>query len=144
MDLPMWSFTAPGQPITTNHAYKTGKMAVKRHGRPVLNEDMTQRYINRPILTDEAAAWRTTVQTFARLAKPTHWKPGDQQLQVLLDLRTVAPVDADGTFKLILDGLKRAIEYDDRYFLPCARTNQSGRKLNDACVIVTVIGGTIG
>jgi hypothetical protein len=132
-----FSFTAPGQPVTTNHGYKTGRVPVKRGGRPVLTEDMTQRYINRPILTDEAIAWRGTVEMMARLAKPSRWVPTGQ-LRVLLDFRVAHYVDADGCFKFILDGLKRAIDYDDRYFLPCARSMESGRKLSEACVIVTV------
>ena len=132
-----WSFTVPGQPVTTNHAYRTGKMPVKRGGRQVMNADMTPKVIHRPVLTDEGKTWRDAVQTIAQISKPSRWRPSGQ-LRVIIDLRLADAQDADGSLKLILDGLKRAIDYDDKHFLPCVRSMESGRPLRDACVIVTV------
>lgn len=132
-----WSVTIPGQPVTFDMAYKTGKLALKRGGRPVLNEDMTQRYVHRPILTDEARGWRDTVEMLSRLAKPSRWTPTGQ-LRVEIDLRLAHDIDADNTLKLVLDGLARGINYNDRYFLPCVRSKTTGRKVSEACVIITV------
>lgn len=132
-----WSFTVPGQPVTFDHAYKTGKLALKRGGRPVFNEDMTQRFVHRPILTEEAKTWRDSIQMLARLAKPSRWKPSEQ-LAVTIDLRLAHDIDADNVLKLILDGLALGIDYNDRHFLPCVRSKTTGRTVAQACVIITV------
>lgn len=135
-----WTFTVPGQPVTTNHGYKTGLMAVKRGGRPVFNDDMSQKMIHRPILTDEARAWRDTVEMICRLACPKNYAAtvAGLQLRIIIDLRLAGSEDADGTEKFILDGIKRAIKVDDRWFLPCVRSMQMGRRPTEACAIITI------
>jgi len=103
----------------------------------VFNEDGSERTIHRPILTPEAKQWRDDVQLVAQTAKPSRWKPSGQ-LRIVIDLRLAQDIDADNVLKLILDGLARAIDYNDRHFLPCVQSKTSGRKPHEACVIVTV------
>jgi len=132
-----WSVTIPGQPVSWDAAYRTGRMPVKRGGRLVLNEDLTPRYINRPVLTDDARVWKETVFTLARLAKPSGWKP-EGQIRVLFDLRLAEDMDDDNACKLARDALAEAIGHDDRHFLACTRSKTVGRSLYAACVIITV------
>lgn len=144
-----WSFTVPGQPVSWDAAYRTGTMPVKRRGVAVLNEDMTPRMIRRPILTDEARAWRDAVVMLARLAKPSRWKPRGhlgraghsdtcQQIRLVVDLRLAADMDDDNALKLLRDGLAEAIDYDDIHFLTYTQSKTFGRSPYEACVIVTV------
>lgn len=145
-----WSFTVPGQPISWDAAYRTAKMPVKRGGVAVLNEDLSQRFIRRPILTTEARDWRDMVVMLARLAKPrgfhvtgcTRTRKGHsescQQLRLVFDLRLASDMDDDNALKLLRDGLAEALDYDDIHFLSETRSKTFGRKPFDACVIVTV------
>lgn len=132
-----WSVTIPGQPVSWDKAYKTGRVALRKAGQAVLNEDFTQRYVSRPVLTPEARTWKETVLTLCRLAKPSGFRP-EGQIRVLFDLRLATDMDDDNACKLARDSLAEAIGHDDRYFLACTRSKESGRTLRDACLIITV------
>lgn len=120
----------PGQPVSLDAAYRTGKVQITdRKGE--------QREIHRPILTDEAKRWRDDVQLLVQTAKPSKWKPAGQ-IRVVLDLYLAHPMDADNTLKLILDGIQRALDYDDANFLPSIRSMRAGYQLKNAHVDIEI------
>lgn len=145
-----WSFTVPGQPVSWDAAYRTGKMFVRRQGQQVLNADLTPKVIRRPVLTEDARAWRDAVIVLARMAKPSGWRPRGcsgtrkghdpecQQLRLIVDLRLASDMDDDNALKLLRDGLAEAIDYDDIHFLTYTQSKTFGRTPYNACVIVTV------
>jgi hypothetical protein len=120
-----WSVTIPGQPVSWDDAYITGKMPVKRRGVPVLNNDGSQKMIHRPILTDEARTWRDDVQLLVQNARPSRFKP-TRQIRVVIDLYLSNDIDCDNATKLVFDGIERAFDkpFNDRQILPCYRRKE--------------------
>jgi hypothetical protein len=112
-------------------------MPVSRRGTPVLDEDGKQRMIHRPVLTDAAKVWRNDVQLLCQNARPPRWKP-QGQIRVVIDLFLAHDMDCDNTGKLLLDGLAKAIEYDDIHFLVTYRSKEAGVPLRDARVVLTI------
>lgn len=112
-------------------------MPVSRHGKPVLNDDGSQRLINRPVKTEAAQQWQNDVQLLVQNAKPRGWAPTGQ-IRVTLDLHLSHPMDADNTVKLILDAVAKGIEYNDSNFLHCVRSMESGLRQRDARVELTI------
>ena len=116
----------PGQPVSVDHAYKTGSVwIVDRSGN--------RRSVRRPIITDEAVAWRDTVLTLVRLAKPSKWK-AEGQIRISIGLYLSRNIDDDNTLKLIYDGIAAALDRNDRDFVHCVIHKESGLKLKDAHV----------
>lgn len=133
-----WDVQIPGQPVSWDAAYITGKMPVKRRGVPVLDDEGNQKTIHRPILTKEAAAWRDTVQYIVQVTKPSKFKPTGQ-IRVIVDLFLSADLDCDNSTKLVFDGVERAFgkPFNDRQILPCYRTKEIVENPNHACVVLT-------
>lgn len=132
-----WGVTIPGQPISTNHAYRTGRMNVSRKGTPVLNADGTPKVIHRPVKTPEAQQYHDDVLLLARNAKPSRWEPVGQ-IRVVIDLFLTRDMDADGCLKVLLDGLADGIGVNDKMFLPTVRSKEAGVPLRDARVVLTI------
>jgi hypothetical protein len=110
----------PGQPVSVDHAYKTGQVWVT-------DRSGAQRQIRRPILTDEAKSWRRDVQLLVQNAKPSKWK-AEGQIRVTLDLYLFRNIDSDNTLKLIFDGVAAGIGLNDRDFLVCVRSKVLGER----------------
>ena len=130
-----WDCAIGGQPPSVNHTYKMGRLAVRRKGHPVLHEDGSQKFITRPVKTEEAKRYQQDAQLVLQAAKPSRWTPNGQ-LRVVFDLYLGRDEDADNVLKLLLDALSRAIDYDDKYFLPCINSKVSGERR--PYVLVTV------
>jgi hypothetical protein len=128
-----WAVTIPGQPISTNHAYRTGRMFVARRGVPVIGEDGRQRIIHRPVKTAEAQQYHDDVMRLVMVARPSRWRP-EGQIRVVIDLHLVNDMDADGCLKILLDGLADGMGVNDRTFLPTVRSKEAGLPPRDARV----------
>jgi hypothetical protein len=116
----------PGQPVSTNHAYKIGQVWIA-------DRSGGQRQIRRPIITNEAVAWRDTVLTLVRLAKPSKWK-ADGQIRIQMGFFLARDADTDNLKKMILDGIAAALDVNDSRFLTCDTGKESGLALKDAHV----------
>lgn len=116
----------PGQPVSLDHAYKTGQVWIT-------DRSGAQRQIRRPIITDEAVTWRNTVQMLVQNAKPSKWK-AEGQIRITLELYLATNIDADNVLKLVFDGIAAGLDLNDRDFLVCVRSKESGAKLKDAHV----------
>lgn len=114
-----WGVTIPGSPVSWDAAYRTGRMPVIRgKGIPVLDENGAQRYIHRPILTDEARRWRDDCQLLMQAACPSRFKPVGR-LRVRWKFYLTRIIDSDNLVKLPSDALAKAIGYDDKFFNHC-------------------------
>lgn len=132
-----WGVTIPGQPVSWDAAYITGRMPISRKGVPVVDDSGKQKYIHRPVLTDEAKVWRNGVQMLCQAARPSRWKP-EGQIRVVIELFLTHDMDCDNSGKLTLDGLAKAIDYDDIHFLVTYRSKEAGVPLRDARVVLTI------
>lgn len=118
-----WHVDLPGQPVSWDQAYVTGKMPVKRRGKPVFNADMTPRTIHRPVLTDAGRVWKQDVEMLVRMAKPSAFKPTGQ-IRLIVDLYLSHDMDDDNAMKLARDAAAKAIGVDDMRFLACTRIKE--------------------
>jgi hypothetical protein len=117
-----WYCTVPGRPVSLNKAYRTALVPVKRKGVPVLLPDGTPKLIHRPILTPEAERWRDACQMLMQAARPSAFRPVQPaRIRVRWTFYVTTLIDSDNLEKLPADGLKRAIDYDDRYFNQCVQ-----------------------
>ena len=131
-----WSVTIPGQPVSWDGAYRTGKMPVKSAGRPVFLPDGTPKMIHRPVLTAEAETWKNTVHLLVQAARPSRWAPAGQ-IRLLVELHLVRDMDDDNAMKLARDAAAKAIGHDDINFLVCTLSKEAGLPLRDARVVLT-------
>lgn len=118
-----WSVTIPGQPVSWDAAYITGRMPVKRRGVSVFNADGSQKTIHRPVMTDAGKTWKDDVQLLVQNAKPSKWKPTGQ-IRVIVDLYLSHDMDDDNAMKLTRDAAAKALGLDDIQFLVCTRTKE--------------------
>ena len=133
-----WSVTIPGQPVSWDAAYITGKMPVKRRGVPVLNGDGSPKMIHRPVLSREASQYRDDVQFLVQPARPSKFRPTGQ-IRVIVDLYLTDDIDCDNATKLVFDGVERAFgkPFNDRQILPCYRVKELVDHVRDARVELT-------
>ena len=117
-----WSVTIPGQPVSWDAAYRTGKMPVRRHGVDVY-VDGKPKTIHRPVMTDAGLVWKRDVQLLVQNAKPSKWKPAGQ-IRVIVDLYLSHDMDDDNAMKLTRDAAAKALDLDDIQFLVCTRTKE--------------------
>lgn len=119
-----WKVTIPGQPPSTNHAYRI----------------VTQRRGNAPYRTlaktPEAVAYQQAARLIVRAAKPSGWQP-DPQIRLRYRLFLAARQDADNSLKLLNDAIASALEVNDDRFLPCV-LSKDVVKPKDARVEVTI------
>jgi hypothetical protein len=113
----------PGQPVSWDAAYVTGKMPVKRRGTPMHNTDGSPRYIHRPVLTREGQQWKNDVQLLVQAAKPSAFHPAGQ-IRLIVDLYLAHDMDDDNAMKLTRDAAAKAIGVDDMRFLVCTRVKE--------------------
>ena len=125
-----WSFEIPGQPVSWNASYKIGvgyRAAYNRRGGE----------FRKIIKTNEAVTYTEMVTVIARQARPSSWKP-EGFIVVEFDYYLGRDVDCDNVMKLVNDGLKHAIEVDDRWYLPRAMSKQTGLRPSERRVVVRV------
>lgn len=115
----IWKFVVPGNAVSVNDAYRTGKMPLARKGKPVLGPDGSQRFIHRPILTDQAEQWRNDVQLIAQNARPKGWQWSGGRIRIVWRFHLTRLTDSDNLLKLACDGLSRAIGVNDKFFNHC-------------------------
>jgi len=119
-----WKVTIPGQPPSTNHAYRI----------------VTQRRGSAPYRTlaktPEAVAYQQAVRLIVRAAKPSWWYPEDQ-IRLRYRLYLANRQDADNSLKLLNDAIAAALDVNDDRFLPCVLSKEVV-KAKDACVEVTI------
>lgn len=130
-----WDAVIEGQPPSLNHIYQTRTRQVKRAGQPVFKADGSPAMQTYRALTAEAEAYRDGVQMILQTRRPSRWAPTGQ-IRVLLDLALGREIDDDNVLKLIYDALKEAISYDDKHFLHCIRTKETGHA--QPFVLITV------
>jgi hypothetical protein len=102
-----WTFTVPGQPISTNHAYKRASI---RLGDGSISKRMVK--------TREAEIFQDGVGLIARAAKPSGWTPL-RWIRVYYELFLGRDIDCDNIGKLPNDAIAAAIGVNDKIFLPC-------------------------
>jgi hypothetical protein len=151
-----WSVTIPGQPVSWDHAYITGRMPVRRKGVQLYREDGSPKMINRPIKTDAAAVWQRDVELVAQAAKPSGWPAVPcvhhtgrratacpaPQIRLTVDMILADDMDDDNALKLARDAFARAIDYDDIHFLVCTRSKEVTDDPRLASITITVDDNT--
>lgn len=130
-----WSVTVPGQPVSWDDAYRTGKMPVKRGGVPVLGADGNPRSIHRPIKTDRAAKYQDDVILVTKAARPSSWVTPTGQIYIVIGLFLTNDIDCDNSTKLALDGIAKAIGCNDRQFMPLYYVKETNVPLVQAKVV---------
>jgi len=136
-----WSVTIPGQPVSWDAAYTTGRMPVRRKGVQVYNTAGEAKYINRPIKTDAAAQYQRDVQLIVQAAKPSGWHP-EGQIRLTVDMILSHDMDDDNALKLARDAFARAIDYDDIHFLVCTRSKEVSDDPRLTSITITVDDNT--
>lgn len=125
-----WSVTIPGQPVSWDHAYKTGRI-------PARNTNSGERlWIHRPIKTDKAVTYQEDAQLIIQAAAPSRWSPPGQ-VRMYVDLYLINDMDDDNALKLIRDTVQRATGVDDMRFLSCTRRKEVVSDPREARVVLT-------
>lgn len=106
-----WSVTIPGQPPSTNHAYKI--VTVRRGSVP----------FRTLAKTEEAVAYQTAARLIVAAAKPSGWTPA-AQIRLTYRLFLASRQDADNSLKLLNDAIARALGVNDDRFLPCVESKE--------------------
>lgn len=133
-----WGFVVPGQPVSWNQAYEIGKVPRTRdHGRLVVDKWGRPLEARKIVKTDAAKVYTETVIRLAAEARPSHWRP-EGFIVVEFHYFLGRDVDCDNVMKLVNDGLKAAIEVDDRWFLPRAMSKTIGLRPQHRRVVVLV------
>ena len=113
-----WRVTIPGNAVSLDSAYRTGRMAVFRRGVPVLNEDGTRKMIHRPVLDSKAERWRDDCQLLMQNAMPRSFQP-TEKIRIRWKFYLTRIIDSDNLIKLPSDALQRATGINDSRFLHC-------------------------
>lgn len=128
-----WSVTIPGQPVSWDHAYKTGKVPGRFVGR-----DGEKLMIHRPVKTDKAAQYQRDAQLIVQAAAPSGWNPPGQ-VRMIVDLYLVDDMDDDNALKLLRDAVQKATGVDDMKYLSCTRTKEVVDDPRTARIVLTFV-----
>lgn len=123
-----WSFVVEGQPVSWNASYGVGvrKRTGGRNGQ-----------YHTIIKKDDAVAYTNLVMLRAREARPSGWRP-EGLVVVEIEYFLGRNIDCDNVMKLVNDGLARAIEVDDKWFLPRAMSKEIGLRPPERRLVVSV------
>jgi Holliday junction resolvase RusA-like endonuclease len=108
-----WTVTIPGQPPSTNHAYKI--VTVRRGTGGVPFRTLAK--------TDEAVTYQMAARLLVATARPSGWKP-EAQVRLIYRLYLSRKQDADNSLKLLNDAIARALDINDDRFLPCVESKE--------------------
>lgn len=111
-----FTFTVPGQPPSVNHSYKDVVIRKKNGGT----------YRTRA-KTPEAEAYQVVATLACRAAKPSRWEAGER-VRVTLAYHLRRDADGDNLQKLLLDAVALGLGVNDRIFLPCVASKDTGNK----------------
>lgn len=120
-----WSVTIPGQPVSWDHAYKTGRV-------PARGGVM----IHRPVKTEKASTYQQDAQLIVQAAAPSGWAPPGR-VRMIVDLFLAHDMDDDNAMKLLRDAVQRATGVDDMKFLSCTRRKEVVDDPRDARIVLT-------
>ena len=126
-----WSVTVPGQPVSWDHAYITGRVPVR-----TTPEGGGKIFVHRPVKTSKAARYQQDAQYIIQAAVPTGWKPTGQ-VRMIVDLYLVHDMDDDNALKLVRDAVQRATGVDDIKYLSCTRLKEVVSDPRDARIVLT-------
>lgn len=102
-----WSVTVPGQPPSTNHAYR---IVIQRRKGGYPFRTLAK--------TPEAIAYQTAARMIVKAAMPSGWVP-PKEIRLRYRLYLSERQDADNSLKLLNDSIAKAMRVDDSRFLPC-------------------------
>lgn len=114
-----WSFVIPSQPPSVKHTYRIVRYA----GRYGLAK------------AKSVENYQLVVKALAHKARPPEWRPGER-VRVRLWFHVGPWIDSDNAISAIFDGLKWALDIDDRIFLPCVEELTVGNKQPEVIVEV--------
>jgi len=120
-----WKVTIPGQPPSSNHAYKV--VRIKRGGGVPFHTLAK---------TAEATAYQQGVRLIVAAAKPSGWRP-EGQIRLRYRLFLDRDIDCDNVSKILNDAIARALDVNDKIFLPCYEHKETGHR-KDARVEVEI------
>lgn len=106
-----WGVTIPGQPPSTNHAYRI--VTVRRGSVP----------FRTLAKTEEAVAYQMGARLLVAAAKPSGWQPA-AQVRLIYRLYLSHRQDADNSLKLLNDAIAKALGVNDDRFLPCVESKE--------------------
>lgn len=114
MDTPIaqvrWSFEVRGQPPTVNHLY------VRKRGGGVAKAPGVE-------------AYQTAVFYLCRDARPSGWRPDPtHQIRIMFSFFLGRDADCDNLLKSIQDAVALALGINDRMFIPCVISKETGCK----------------
>lgn len=121
-----WTFSIPGQPPSVNHSYRIIRLRRK--------DGSTYQRLGK---MEKVASYQEEVAYRARLARPKGWEP-EGLIRVRYWFHVKRDIDCDNSLKAINDGLKWALDIDDKRFLPCVVDKVT--KVKEPRVDIEVIG----
>jgi Holliday junction resolvase RusA-like endonuclease len=124
-----WSFEIPGQPPSVNNMYT----------QIILRRGVSAVPIRSVKKDEHVAAYQVAASLIARSAKPRGWTPNGGQIRIYYDFELRRMADADNLLKALNDAIAKALNVDDKVFLPCVRSKTTGSK--DPKVVVEIDDG---
>jgi len=121
-----WKFSVPGQPPSVNHSYRVIRLRRK--------DGSTYQRLGK---ISKVADYQEMVAYLARAARPSSWEP-EGLIRVRYWMFVKRDIDCDNVLKAINDGLKWALDIDDKRFLPCVVDKTT--KVAEPHVEIEVIG----
>lgn len=108
-----WTVVIPGQPPSTNHAYKI--VTVKRGTGGIPFRTLAK--------TDEAISYQMAARLLVAAARPSGWRSA-ARVRLTYRLYLTHKQDADNSLKLLNDAIARALNINDDKFLPCVESKE--------------------
>jgi len=124
-----WSVEIPGQPPSVNKMYRAGTGTIVRAGREVTVPTISKRA--------DVAKYQMDAMLLIRSAKPSRWKP-EGQIRIEYAFYLHRDADGDNLLKALNDAIEAAIGVNDRWFLPCVTSKETGIPIRDARVVLTL------
>lgn len=112
-----WSFTVPGQPPSWNHAYNT-----------VIRHDNAGRSYRGRARTPAVLQYQRDVALIVGSARPSGWHHDGGYVRLDVELHLGRDIDATNVWKILEDAIARKLEVDDKFFLVCFTSKETGCK----------------
>lgn len=103
-----WRFSLDGQPPSVNHSYQLIRLRRK--------DGSSYQRLGK---LAKVANYQEYVRLVALQARPKAWEPTEPMIRIRYWMHVQRDIDCDNVLKAINDGLKWALDIDDRRFLPC-------------------------
>jgi Holliday junction resolvase RusA-like endonuclease len=117
LSTPDWTVTIFGQPPSVNDIYGIvwRYSSDGRRYKGIGKKDTATKYQNDAVLQ------------FAS-SKPSHWRPPDGYIRIVYQMYLGNDIDSDNAIKCLSDALQAATGINDRLFLHCVASKETGHR----------------